>query len=238
MGDMAISEETQTHADYPSSTRFEWPIYRDATLAGLSPLIPIPFLDWITEGYFRSRIPRAIARYRGYPLDTRIAAGLNMGRVDCLRTCIAFPVLVVWEILRRLSRKLLYFLSIKEASDRVAEYWLRAYLIDTMLQEAHLESMFTTRAARLAMINTIAGAETSPLKRLASGVVQNMRGGWRSLRKARRNQDDPEITNQERYIARNWSEYAGYLDSIAQQYMQSYEQELKALRFREKHTSG
>lgn len=49
-------------------TAFEWPIYADATFAGLAVLFPIPLLDWALEEYFRRRMPRTIARYRHHTL--------------------------------------------------------------------------------------------------------------------------------------------------------------------------
>ena len=31
---------------------FDWPMYADATFAGLSLLVPIPLLDWVFEQFF------------------------------------------------------------------------------------------------------------------------------------------------------------------------------------------
>ena len=44
------------------SSGFDWRIYADATCAGLSVLIPLPFVDTAFETVFRRRIPGTIAR--------------------------------------------------------------------------------------------------------------------------------------------------------------------------------
>jgi len=104
-------------------TAFDWKIYAQATFAGLSPLIPVPILDWIVEEYFRRRMPQAIAHARGYGLSREVVGVLNRGGESCLASCLVFPLRLLVEILKSLSRKLLYVLSIKEASDRISYYW-------------------------------------------------------------------------------------------------------------------
>ena len=44
---------------------FDWIIYRDATLAGLAALLPVPYVDDAIEGRFRRQMPTSIAARRG-----------------------------------------------------------------------------------------------------------------------------------------------------------------------------
>jgi len=61
------------------STAFDWSRYADATLAGLSVLIPVPFMDDAFEAFFRGRIPSAVARSRGQPLSPEVRRVLGEG---------------------------------------------------------------------------------------------------------------------------------------------------------------
>src|SRR3712207_1635145 len=104
-------------------TNFDWARYADATLAGLSVLIPIPFLDTAFERFFRRRMPTAIARSRGRVLPSPIEAELRPTSRNVLRACLTLPLTVTVGLVQRLSRKLLYFLTIKAATDALSQYW-------------------------------------------------------------------------------------------------------------------
>ncbi|HEX6387271.1 MAG TPA: hypothetical protein VF177_21605, partial [Anaerolineae bacterium] len=89
-------------------TKFDWAIYADATFAGLSLLIPVPLLDLAFENYFRRRMIKTIARRRNCKLPPQAVAELNRGDLDCLQSCLAWPVILLYQFLKRLSRKILY----------------------------------------------------------------------------------------------------------------------------------
>jgi hypothetical protein len=128
------------------TTDFEWSRYADATLAGLSVLIPVPFVDDAFEAFFRRRIPGAVARSRGRTLSAEVRAVLDEedgGRGGCA----ALPARLVVGLFKRLSRKLLYFLTVKQAADSLSHYWYRAFLLDHMLASGHLDSADSARDA-------------------------------------------------------------------------------------------
>jgi hypothetical protein len=54
--DMTYTSRTQS-PDGVHQSEFTWAIYGDATLAGLSALLPIPILDDVIEQRFRRRMP-------------------------------------------------------------------------------------------------------------------------------------------------------------------------------------
>jgi hypothetical protein len=201
------------------STAFEWSRYADATLAGLSVLVPIPFVDDAFEAFFRKRIPGAVARARGRALPADVRAVLAEG--DGGGGCATIPIRLTLGLLKRLSRKLLYFLTIKAATDRLSHYWSRAFLIDHMLVSGHLDNAASARAARQALdevLTTVAG----PLPRLARQVIASTRNVWPALRRARRGEEAEEMRQVRSEMEGHWDEAAGDLRTLAARYDAAY----------------
>jgi hypothetical protein len=198
-------------------TTFDWAIYADATFAGLSVLIPIPLLDVAFEWFFRRRMAATIARRRGRSLAPEVQAELNRGP-GCSEGCLLLPFKLLILLVKRLSRKILYFLTIKEATDQMSHYWHRAYLIDCMLDEGHLDTVETAHVARQAMDGTLEHPDTSPLRQLAQQMVRNSRHVWRSLRLARRGREDESISEKKTVMARAWENFADYLEEVGARY--------------------
>jgi hypothetical protein len=207
-------------------TSFDWTMYADATLAGLATLIPLPFVDDLFESFFRRRMPAAIARSRGSALPPAAVAALRADRRrSLLQSCLLLPVTLTIGLLRRLSRKLLYFLTIKAASEKLSYYWHRAFLLDYMLAAGHAETEASIAAARQAMDEVLSNT-SSPLIQLASQVVAGMGHVWRSLRLARRGTEDAEIQGARAQMARRWNDFAGYFEDVAARYERRYQQVL------------
>lgn len=205
-------------------TGFAWPVYANATFAGLSVLIPIPLVDWVFERYFRLRIPGSIARYRGNPVPAPVIDTLNQSGEGCLGSCLTLPFKAVLILLKRLSRKILYFLTVKEASDQLSLYWHRAFLMDYMLLAGHLADEASARVARQAMEEVLVDTTTSPLSSLAGSVVTGTRHLFRTLRRARRGEEDELVQQKKTFLARRWSEFEGYLQELAARYYHTYQQ--------------
>lgn len=204
-------------------TRFEWPVYADATLAGLSVLIPVPFVDDAFESYFRKRMPERIARARGRELPEGVEAELTRGDGGWLASCLMLPVTLTVGLLKRLSRKLLYFLTVKKATDRLSHYWSRAFLLDHMLSSGHLETPQSARIARRAMERVLA-ASSGPMRRLANQVVRGTRDVGEMLRRARRGEEDDALRQTKGDIEERWSDAAGDLKTLAARYDEVYRQ--------------
>src|SRR5829696_2100705 len=175
------------------TTDFDWSRYADATLAGLSVLIPIPFVDDAFEAFFRKRIPGAVASSRGRTLSGEVRAALEEQDAGG-GGCATLPARVVIGLFKRLSRKLLYFLTVKQASDRLSYYWYRAFLTDHMLASGHLESPGSARIAHQAMEELLA-TTAGPLPRLARQMVTGMRNVWPALQRARRGEESDEAAD-------------------------------------------
>jgi hypothetical protein len=200
---------------------FEWRVYDDATFAGLAPLIPIPLVDWFFERFFRRRIVRRIARYRGRPLSPAVIAELNRTG-GCLATLLAFPVALIWRFVKSLLHTILYFLSIKSATDKLSRYWHRAFLIDCMLQQGHLDDLESARLARRALERTLTETSTSPMMGLARGVVASSHHVLRTLWRARRNEEDQEIAEKRSMLQQRWDELHDHLIGLATRYDTHY----------------
>src|SRR5688572_27809213 len=159
----------------PAATAFNWSLYADATFAGLSLLVPVPFLDSAFEWFFKRRVPGAIARWRGRRLEPAVLAELNREQGTWMEGCLMLPVTLTWGLIKRLSKKLLYFLTIKEATDQMSHHWHRAFLIDYALQHGHLDTLENAQTSKLAMEYALATATTSPLESLAQRLIPHTR---------------------------------------------------------------
>jgi hypothetical protein len=215
-------------SEHKPQTTFDWAIYADATFAGLSPLIPIPLLDLAFEWFFKRRLLGSITRRRGRPLQPAVYQTMNRGE-GCAEGCLLWPVKLIFVLLKRISRKLLYFLTIKEATDQLSHYWHRAFLLDYMLALGHLDTPESAEIARQALDKVLSTPDTSPLHQFAQQIAHGTRHIWRTLRRARRGTEDELIAEKKSHMARAWDDFAGYLQEVAVRYEQLY-LELEAAR--------
>ena len=166
--------------------KFEWAIYVDATLAGLAILIPLPLVDVLFEWIFKRRMPQAIAKRNGRTLTPETVRQLNRGQFSCLG-CLLWPLELVWLLLKRTYRTILYFLTVKEATDKLSYYWHRAYLLDKMMERGDLDNLESAALAAQALHQVLESITTSPLTQLAQEVIGNvrhiLRSSWRWLRR-------------------------------------------------------
>ena len=211
-----MTEPLQPH------TGFDWGIYGDATLAGLSTLIPIPLLDMLFEDFFRRRIPGQVARNENERLAPEVIAVLNHTDESCLSGCLLWPFKLVFDFVKSLSKKLLYFLTVKSASDRVSYYWHRAFLLDYALHQGQLTTPGEARRVNCAIQKVIQNVQVSPLSQLANQIVSSSTNIFRALRRARRGEEDPAVEEKRRQLEANWGRFNDYLRALADQYNEAY----------------
>lgn len=107
-------------------------IVTHAVLVGLTPLIPVPILDDVVKGYFRRRMVRGLSAAQGRVLsDVEMAALTSEGGGGCLRGCAG--TLVVYP-LKKVFRKVFYFLEWKRAVDLTSQTYHYGYLVNYALQ--------------------------------------------------------------------------------------------------------
>ena len=203
-------------------TTFEWSMYADATLAGLSLLVPIPLLDNVSESFFRKRIPRAVARSRGVELSEAVLEELGRGE-GWWAGIAGLPKMLTLGLLKALSKKLLYFLTIKEANEQLGYYWLSAFLMDYMIASGHLESPATAKLARDAMKQVLEETST-PMSQIATQVIRRAHHVWRTVRRGREGVQDEVMDQARQEMAAHWSEYTEYLEGVARRYDTAYQE--------------
>jgi hypothetical protein len=192
-------------------------------MAGLANLIPIPGVDWFFEDYFRRQIPLTLAERQHKTLDRHVVGILNKpSSAGCLNSCLGLPIKLVVELIKRISRKIVYFLTIKEATDKISLYWQQAFLMNYMLAIGHLETVESALLAKEAMAKTIETTNTSPIIQLAQETIAGTKHIFRSLRRARGGTEDELIQEKKSYLAQQWSEFEEYFQSLAEQYTQTY----------------
>lgn len=205
---------------------FAWPIYADATLAGLSVLIPLPFVDDLFENYFRKRMVKSIARQHQLALSNQAVRAISQGPQGWqrrFRSCLLWPFKIVMELVLSLSRKLLYFLSVKKAIDALNYYWQRAFLLNYMMEQGYLQSNLSPDRAALALELVLKKHGQSPLQRLAQEVVRSPGRLVQSVRRARDGQEDSQLEDTKQTMRNEWGAYDAYFSRLAADYEQIYQ---------------
>ena len=200
---------------------FTWSVYADATLAGLSVLIPLPLVDDLFESYFRKRMVKSIAQRHQRSLDRTVVTTVNRTPQDWLsrlRSCLFLPFRLAVELVLSLSRKLLYFLSIKKAVDALNYYWQRAYLLDHMVRQGYLRNGQDPEMAVNILEMVLNEHSQSPLTQLAGEVVRSPARLVRSVRRARQGIEDPELAETKQTMRGAWGQYEDYFKRLSDRY--------------------
>jgi hypothetical protein len=107
-----------------------------AVLAGLTPLIPVPFVDDLAKDYFRKRLVNSLAEARRIPLPRGAVDALTAERQGCLLGgCLGQLLLYP---LKKLFTKLFFFLEWKRVLDLTSQTYHFGYLVDCALQDGYL----------------------------------------------------------------------------------------------------
>lgn len=203
-------------------TEFDWLIYADATFAGLSLLLPIPFVDALIEEYFKRRMPQDIARRRGRTLPAHSVRAVNRSRVGCWPGCLLTPLRAVVYLIRNLWRTIVYVLTVVDASEKLSYYWHRAFLLDYMIGRGYLDHPARAETAAAALHQVLETTQTSPFLNLAREIVEQARARIGALIRAifrwARRQKTEEVRRTVLTIADQWSEFQDYLIELAGRY--------------------
>jgi len=212
------------------STDFDWLIYSSATLAGFSALIPLPIVSGQVERYFRMRMLPAIAARRHvtvHPKANRVVNRARFDLPDSVRGCLFWPVGFVIDLALRFSRKVLYFLAVKNAVDSLSYYWQRAYLLDYVVQQGYVSDPALLRPASAALENVLDRHSDSPLNNLARQVIGGSYGALRNMGSWIRS-DSRAVTLRPREIMNDsWDTYADYFRTLREEYESNLAQQLR-----------
>lgn len=216
-------------SDRVEHTVFDWRIYAEATCAGLTPLLPLPFVDLIFETVFRRRMPGTTARVRGRSLAGGAAPALSRGtgQLFSVEGCLKMPLGVIRYVLRRLWRKLVYVFAVADAATLTSEYWHRAYLLDHLIRAGHAGPEVDWARASRVFDTVMREADTGSLMGLARQTAANAHRIVRTLVRARRRGAAGETESLSGILSSNWNAAEQALMGTAVRYNREYARSLE-----------
>lgn len=147
-------------------------ILTGAVLAGLTPLIPIPFLDDWAKTIFLRRMARQITQARGVSLTPAEIDGLI--QENFLDSCLEGCVMLVLRLLRELFSKVFFWIEWRRAFNTISATYYTGFLIDAALMDGALRSQpGPARTAEVARIREAARrARTGANPALIQGLIR------------------------------------------------------------------
>jgi len=145
------------------------PVSQQVLAVGITPLVPLPFLDGLVRARLLREIYARIAKSQGITLDEETLKILTGVRGNLLLGCIFG---VIWYPIRKLLRTIIYVLTLKECVDVVSEAVIRSEMVRRALEDGHLP----------ARAEEVRHAMDSAVKRYAGSPLVNFlrrRGGLR-----------------------------------------------------------
>lgn len=160
-------------------------------LAGLCPLIPVPFLDDRALSAVRRGMVRTLARERGVALSAvqvEYLSGTYRRPRGCLAWGGALAVALTLKLAKKLFRKLLIFLALKQSVDTTSRVFHEGYLVHVLLDPAVPSTRIPADEAeawraRWALEATVARADPRPVEQ---AIRRTFRGSGSALRQAAR----------------------------------------------------
>lgn len=110
-----------------------------SVLAGLCPLIPIPFLDDRVQDAVKRRMTTVLARERGVALterQRRYLSGTYSEPKGCLARTGGLAFKLTVKLVGKIFKKVLIFLALKEATDVASRTFHEGYLLHLLLDPA------------------------------------------------------------------------------------------------------
>jgi hypothetical protein len=218
-----------TEASHVERTVFDWRIYAEATCAGLTALVPLPFVDLAFETYFRRRMPGTIARTRQRDLaeGARQKLGRGSGGRLTFDGCLKIPLGVVRYILRKLWRKVVYIFAIADSASLVSAYWHRAYLLDHVISAGHAGAEVDWPRAVGIFDKVLDETDTGPLTGIARQTVSSAHRVLKMLVKARRFGAAEVTASLSEILRSNWVSAEAPLIELARRYNEEYARSLE-----------
>jgi len=133
-------------------------IARQAVLVALAALIPLPFVDTWIQGRLRAQMVRELGRHHDTPLEGPSVHTLARIRGNLLLGCL---VGAVWWPIKKLVRKVVYVLTVKDAVDALADTFVRGEMVREALAQGLLPS--ESERVRKAMDHVLDQHTRSPL---------------------------------------------------------------------------
>lgn len=148
-----------------------------AVLVGLTPLIPVPFVDDLVRGHLMRRMVRALAAAHGRSLSNEEVQALTEDRGGCLGGCAG--QLVLYPI-KKIFRKVFYFLEWKRAVDLTSRTYHHGYLVDYAFASPERFAGKTAAELRDAVEAVCREAPVKPIESAVATTFRKSKGVVRS----------------------------------------------------------
>ncbi len=149
-----------------------------SAIAGLCPLIPVPYVDDLLIRQITRRMCGALFEAHGLRLTSTGARALTAAPMHWLRGAATSMALFP---LRKLLRKVVYLLAIKDCAEVSASVfhdgWLLAHLLERGSQGRSLADPRYLHKIRKAMLRTYKDIDPAPLRRALVGAFLGARVG-------------------------------------------------------------
>lgn len=174
-----------------------------SVLAGLCPIIPVPFLDDRILAAVRRKMVRELAAERGVELDagrTDVLAGTRGERRGCVGGGLWLLFSLTVRLFGKLFRKILILFAVKESVDTASRVFHEGYLLHLALDWAPAWQSADGRPAvdaeraealRRTMEVTVAEVDPRPLEQALRRVFRGSRGLLRRGARVLASERDP-----------------------------------------------
>lgn len=144
-----------------------------AVLIGLTPFIPVPFVDDVVEAALLRRFVRGLAASRSITIGEDEVRGLATGTGDGVLKKVARGI-VVYPI-KKLFRKTFFFLEGKRVVDLASLTFCRGYLLDLAFARGWAGGGVSAGAVNEAIEKACREAGTSPIEHAARAAFNGSR---------------------------------------------------------------
>ncbi len=148
-----------------------------AVLVGLTPLIPVPFVDDLVKAHLLRRMVIALAASHARSVRPQDVETLIEDRGGCALGCLGQVVLYP---LKKIFRKVFFFLEWKRAVDLTSRTYHQGYLIDYALSSDAIFGAKTMAEIRDAIDAVCRESPVKPLESAIGATFRKSRGVLRS----------------------------------------------------------
>jgi uncharacterized protein (DUF697 family) len=159
-----------------------------AVAAGLTPLIPVPFVDDVAKSLVQRRMVRELAERRGVLLTDSAVRALADDPPSPLATKVA--VAVVIYPLKKIFKKTFLVLAGKDAIDTVSQTYHLGYLVELALEKRWHEARSPERI-RASITKACKEVGTSPVEKAIGAVYERSRAALVTLARKVRGAEAP-----------------------------------------------
>lgn len=157
----------------PANDKTQNTLITHAVLTGLTPLIPIPFVDDMVYMHFLRSMVQQLGTERGAILTPEVVQALTAQRrggcpLGCVVNLLLFP-------LKYIFRKFFFFIELKRMADIISRTYYFGFLIDTALRDGQITAE-TVPNIRAAIDRVLARTNTSLVNRAVFAVVKESKG--------------------------------------------------------------